>query len=98
MIKHIVMFKLKESENKGEVIEKAKQLLKHFEEEIPSIKKFNVVTNSKEAPDSNYELALICEFTDIAGLDAYQKHPTHVAFGKFITPLREDRACIDYEF
>ena len=36
--------------------------------------------------------------TDIEGLNAYQIHPTHKAFGAFITPLRESRACIDYEF
>ena len=41
---------------------------------------------------------VICDFDDIEGLNAYQIHPTHKAFGAFITPLRESRACIDYEY
>lgn len=96
MIKHIVMFTLKE-ENKNENLETAKDKLKNFETEIPSIKKFEVVTNAEGAPESNYDLALICDFEDIEGLKAYQIHPKHVEFGKFITSVRESRACIDYE-
>jgi len=43
-------------------------------------------------------LALVCEYDDIAGLEAYQIHPLHKEFGKFITPLRDTRACIDFEY
>lgn len=96
MIKHIVMFTLKE-ENKKQNLETAKEKLKNFEAEIPSIKKFKVVTNAEGAPESNCDLALICDFEDIEGLNAYQVHPKHVEFGKFITSVRESRACIDYE-
>lgn len=100
MIKHIVMFKLKEiadGKTKKENIEEAKRRLSVFEAEIPSLKKLVVAINDAQAPDSNYELALICDFDDIDGLNAYQVHPTHKAFGAFLTPLRESRACIDYE-
>jgi predicted metal-dependent HD superfamily phosphohydrolase len=101
VIKHIVMFTIREEANnksKAEIIAEAKLKSQNFNEEIPTIKKFNFVTNSMEAPDSNYDLALICEFDDIEGLNEYQKHPKHVEFGKFITEVRESRACIDYEF
>ena len=32
-------------------------------------------------------------------LEIYQKHPAHVAFGKYVTELREPdgRACMDYQ-
>ncbi|WP_099467164.1 Dabb family protein [Konateibacter massiliensis] len=97
MIKHIVMFKLQENE-KTENLETAKSMLASFEKEIPTLKKLEVVCNHKETPETNCDLALICDFEDIAGLNEYQKHPTHVAFGKFITQVRESRACIDYEY
>lgn len=101
MIKHIVMFKLKEEANgktAKENLEGALELLKNFEKEIPSLVHFEAKTNAKEAPDSNYELALVCDFNDIQGLNEYQVHPVHKNFGAYITPLRESRACIDYEY
>lgn len=100
MIKHIVMFKLKEKtgdKSKAEILETASLMLQNFENEIPAIKKFECVTNVKEAPESNCDLALICDFDDIDGLNEYQNHPKHLEFAKFITGVRESRACIDYE-
>lgn len=100
MIRHIVMFKLKkEADNKckAELLETAQSLLQNFKEEIPALKKFECVMNSDEAPDSNCDIALICDFDNIEGLDEYQKHPKHLKFAEFIVKVRESRACIDYE-
>ena len=101
MINHLAMSLLPahaEGKTKQETIEEAKKRLSVFEAEIPTLKKLVVAINDEKAAESNYELALICDFDDIVGLNAYQMHPTHKAFGAFITPLRESRACIDYEF
>ena len=100
MIKHIVMFKLKEADGKTEY-ENALEAQKRFDNviaEVKELKKSEVVVNSKDAPDNNYTIALICEFDDIAALNAYQVHPAHVEFGKFIGTVKTDRACIDYEY
>lgn len=100
MIKHIVMFKLKEADGKTEY-ENALEAKKRFDNviaEVKELKKGEVVINSKDAPDNNYTIALICEFDDIAALNAYQVHPAHVEFGRFIGTVKTDRACIDYEY
>lgn len=94
------MFKLKEADGKTEY-ENALEAQKRFDNviaEVKELKKGEVVVNSKDAPDSNYAIALICEFDDIAALNAYQVHPAHVEFGKFIGTVKTDRACIDYEY
>lgn len=94
------MFKLKEADGKTEY-ENALEAQKRFDNviaEVKELKKGEVVINSKEAPESNYTIALICEFDDIAALNAYQVHPAHVEFGKFIGTVKTDRACIDYEY
>ncbi len=99
MVKHIVMFKLKEADGRSEY-ENALEARKRFDNviaEVKELKKGEVVINSKEAPESNYTIALICEFDDIAALNAYQVHPAHVEFGKFIGTVKTDRACIDYD-
>ena len=96
MIRHICMFKLKDEDKEANL----KEALRRLEEmrEIPLIATFEVVTNAAAAPDSNYDLSLIFDFKNMDDLNAYQKHPMHVEFGKFITAIRESRACIDYEF
>ncbi len=101
MIKHIVMFKLSDNaaeKTKKENLDIALDMLKNFKDKIPVIKDFKAVSNSADAPDSNYDLALICDFENIDDLNAYQTHPEHLKFGKFITQVRESRACIDYEY
>ena len=59
---------------------------------------FSVVTNDPATPKTNYDVSLIIDFDDVAGLTAYQVSPEHVAFGQFVGTIRIDRACIDYEF
>ena len=56
-----------------------------------------MVVNDKKADQSNYDIALICDFEDMKGLEAYQNHPDHKAFGAFISGIRRNRACIDFE-
>ncbi len=96
MIRHICMFKLKEenkAQNLQEVLVQAQKL-----KEIPTIQDFKVVTNAEGTPDTNYDLSLIFDFKSTKDLEDYQKHPKHLEFGTFISSIREQRACIDYEW
>lgn len=100
MIKHIVMFKLKGTDNRSEyenAIE-AKQRFSKVIENVTELKKGEAVINSADAPESNYTIALICDFDSIDDLNAYQIHPVHKEFGAFIAEIKTDRACIDYEY
>lgn len=94
MIKHIVMFKL----NDVSKAEEAKERFSKVVENVSELKKGEVVINSADAPDSNYTIALICDFDSIDDLNAYQVHPAHKEFGAFIAGIKTDRACIDYEY
>lgn len=100
MIRHIVMFKLKEADGRSEyqnAIE-AKERFSKVIENVTELKKGEVVINSADAPESNYTIALICDFDSIDDLNAYQIHPVHKEFGAFIARIKTDRACIDYEY
>lgn len=94
MIRHICMFKLKEENKKENILEfvKRAQVLRDLE----MVKGFDVVTNSEDAPESNYEVSLIIDFESWEDLDAYQNAPVHLEFAKFVGQVRENRACIDY--
>lgn len=95
MIRHICMFTLKEENKENsikEFFERAEGL-----RELEMIKGFQVVQNDKRTPATNYDVALIFDFDTVEDLEAYQKAPQHVEFGKFVGTVRVDRACIDYE-
>lgn len=96
MIRHICMFKLK-NENKDALVkdfcERAESL-----KAIAQVKRFEVVTNDKRTPESNYDVSLIFDFDSVDALKAYQVSPVHVEFGNFVATIKEARACIDYEF
>lgn len=100
MIKHIVMFKLKDTDGKTsyENAIEAKERFNDVIENVKELKKGEIVINSKDADQSNYTISLLCDFETIDDLNAYQVHPAHVAFGKFIGTVKTDRACIDYEY
>ncbi|MFV0466635.1 MAG: Dabb family protein [Lachnospiraceae bacterium] len=100
MIKHIVMFQIKESHegaDKSFLLQQAARQLDHFQTAIPSLKKFAYAMNSPLAPTDNYDILLECTFEDMQGLNDYVVHPVHQEFGKFIVAIKENRACIDYE-
>lgn len=100
MIRHICMFKLKEEaggKSKAENLQTAVSMLKDLYD-LPGVVRAEVVTNAPMMPESNYDLCLIFDFADAQALGAYQGHPRHTEFGAFISPVRESRACIDYEF
>lgn len=100
MIRHIVMFTLleeAEGKSKEENLKLAVEKAEDLRDKIPSLKRYQVVTNAPEADKTNFDIALICDFEDMEGLNAYQVHPAHKAFGAFITGIRQTRACIDFE-
>ena len=93
MIRHICMFKLKDKADLPMILERAQTL-----REIPQIRSFLVVTNDPRTPEKNYDLSLIFDYDSVEDLNIYRDSEIHRAFGRFITPLRDLRACIDYEF
>lgn len=94
MVRHICMFKLIEenkAENLAQFVQRAKAL-----DDIEQLLSCQVVCNGADMPQSNYDVALICDFNTKEDLDAYQVHPIHKAFGAFVGQVRKDRACIDF--
>ena len=99
MIKHIVMWKLKEQAegaDRATNIVKMKALLDSCADVVPGILKFEAVV-AQPGLEATYDVVLYSEFESRAALDAYQEHPDHVAIKPFIGAVREGRQCMDYE-
>ncbi len=99
MVKHIVLFKLKNTdspESKLEVMNNFKIAIEALPATIPFIRKIEVGLNTN--PEEVYDIALYSEFDSLEDVKAYSTHPDHVAAGKIIADAKESRACVDYEF
>jgi heme-degrading monooxygenase HmoA len=99
MIKHIVMWKLKDqAEGAGRAANAAKMkaLLDGCRDIVPGIVEFEVAL-AQPGLEATYDVVLYSVFADKAALDAYQDHPKHVAVKPFIGAVRLERQCMDYE-
>lgn len=102
MIRHIVLFKFKDTANgktKAENLQEAKARMLALKDQIPELNKLEVLFGAEGQAPTNYDYILVSDFDTLEQMQAYQTHPAHVAFGQFIKELREPdgRACIDYE-
>jgi hypothetical protein len=99
MLKHIVMWKLKdtaENADKNTNARKMKEQLEACANLVPGILKLEVAI-AQPGLEATYDVVLYSEFTDKAALDAYQSHPQHVALKPFFGAIRDARQCMDYE-
>lgn len=99
MIRHIVMWKLKETAlgaSRAENAVKLKEKLEGCRDIVPGILHIEVGL-AGQGLESTYDVVLVSDFADKAALDAYQVHPKHEALKQFVIAVRESRECVDYE-
>ena len=97
MVKHIVMWKLKdfaEGKSKEENIKFIKKELENLVNLIPEIKLLEVGENI--LPDKIYDAVLYSEFDSLEDLEIYQNHPEHKKVASYISKIRDDRIAGDY--
>ena len=98
MIKHIVVWKLKEShdaETRSRNASIIKEQLESLKEQIEEVVKIEVGIGAG-LPGSTWDLVLYSEFKSQADLDAYQKHPKHKAVVETVKAAVEARQAVDY--
>ncbi len=98
MIKHIVMWKLKdeaEGNDKATNAKLMKEKLDAIANLVPGMLKLEVGFDLK-LDATAYDVILYCEFENEAALAAYQEHPQHKAVFPFIGAVRESRVAVDY--
>ena len=96
MIKHVVMFKFKGTpEEKKEVTNKFAEALLALPNEIPQLKSMEAGINVN--PSEKWDFVLTASADTLEDVAIYSAHPSHVAAVAIIAPVKEDRACVDYE-
>jgi len=99
MIKHIVMWKLKDSlngETKSEMISNVKSILEDLKSKINVIIEIEVGINFNPSEAAS-DVVLYSTFKSREDLDIYQKHPDHLKVAGYISEIRTDRTVVDYE-
>ncbi|MGH7909816.1 MAG: Dabb family protein [Thermodesulfobacteriota bacterium] len=99
MIKHIVMWRLKEFADARGKEENAKKLKSHLESlksKIKEIKHIEVGINIKSS-DAASDVVLYSEFDSMDDLEAYQRHPEHMKIVDFVNEIRLERRVVDYQ-
>lgn len=98
MVKHIVLFKLKDEApvaDKLAAMHGFKKAIEALPAKISVIRKIEVGLNMN--PEETWSIALYSEFDTLDDVKVYAAHPDHVAAGKLIAGVKESRACVDYE-
>lgn len=98
MIKHIVMWQLKdhaEGADKATNALKMKSMLDACAGLVPGMHAFEVAI-AQPGMECTYDVVLYSEFESVAALEAYQNHPQHVALKPFVGAVRVARQCMDY--
>lgn len=96
MIKHIVLFRLKVSEDKEARMKEMKEQLEALVGIIPELKEIHVGLNMN--PAEKWDLSLEASVENLHHLEIYARHTAHQhIFQTLIKPALEERACIDYQ-
>ena len=98
MIKHIVLFKLKEEVDKAEklsVMNEFKAAIEALPTVIPMIRAIEVGLNMN--PAETWHISLYSEFDSLEDLKSYATHPAHVEAAKILADVKSERSCVDYE-
>ena len=98
MIRHIVMFKLKEFQTPAEKQAKMQEIKDKLEALINKIDVFKIIRvdfNCTRA--ETWDIILTTELPTLEDVNTYDNPPEHVAVAKgIIGPVKGDRACVDY--
>ncbi len=96
MVKHIVTFKLKgTAAERRDASMKFKEALEALPAQIDCLQSIEVGLN--ENPTEDWDVVLTAVVPTMADVAVYAKHPAHVAAAAIVGPLKESRACVDYE-
>ncbi len=95
-LKHVVLFKFKESATK-EDIKKVEQAFSALPSKIPQIRGYEWgINNSPEGLDKGFTHCFYLTFDSEEDRAMYLPHPEHKAFGAGLGPYLEDVLVVDY--
>lgn len=93
MVKHIVMYKLKDQSNADEMIQRFLSMRGKIDV-LKSLCAGKDVIRSARA----YDVALVCEFDSLEDLEIYASHPVHVPVKEYVHSVIAEAHSVDFVF
>ena len=96
MVKHIILWKLKDEFNTKEVKKGMKENLEGLLGVVPGLLEMEITTECLESSNADVMLYSVLESEE--ALKGYAGHPEHVRVANtFVRPFTEARSCIDFK-
>jgi quinol monooxygenase YgiN len=92
MVKHIVLWTVKDGVDKDATFENVSAQFKPLVGKVPGLLSLEMHKGFQ-----GYDICLESTHTDKAALEVYQNHPDHLELKKVVAAFREQRASCDYE-
>ena len=92
MVKHIVLYTLKEGVDKDQAVAIIKEQLEPLVGKIPGLQKMEI-----RRAYNGMDYALYSEFESQEALTNYAVHPLHLAAKEHFWNFLDSRVCADYE-
>jgi hypothetical protein len=99
MVKHIVMWRLKdraEGSDRAANARRIKAELEALRGRIPGLLALEVGLDIERSAAA-FDVVLYSEFESLEALSGYQAHPEHAKVADFIGRVRSERVLVDYE-
>ena len=97
-LRHVVSWKMA-AEDPAERAEHAAGIASRLEAlvgVVPQIRTLSAGVNVAY-PDANWDVVLVADFDDLAGLEAYQVHPAHQEVVAYVRSVVGGRSAVDFE-
>lgn len=96
MVKHVILWTLKEEYNNDTVKNEMKRALEALVGVVPGLLKMQIAINP--LPTSNADVMLYSELENPEALKGYAAHPAHVEVANTkVRPFTKTRAAMDFE-
>ena len=97
MVKHIILWKLKDEFNNDEIKMEMKKSLEGLVGKVPGLIEMKIEINPLDS--SNVDVMLYSVLESVEALKGYATHPDHVFVADTkVRPYTAERSCIDFEF
>ena len=96
MIKHIVMWKVKEGETVDNVVTKFRAMLDDLAKVCPVIVEGRVGINLNES--EVFDFCIDSVFNNAEDLNTYIYHPVHLKIREYLTSISCEKAVFDYKY
>lgn len=98
MVRHIVMWRMADSDDKMDKAKAIKENLEVLKDKIDVLVDIEVGLNF-ESSEAASDVVLVSTFKSVEDLNTYQQHPAHKAVGAtYVRPNVSERRVVDYVF